>query len=276
MNTDARTYKVGAFLEGGGNKIFFSDGVLDVLKREGIQIEYLVGLSSSSPVLLAYIVGQNGAIPGQFAEKLNHNEQNFYFFRRPHFPHDKIYEDAVLSLVRDFLAHGDYGHFAILGAKTSSRFAAAKAFLASVAFILKDGLGLDVLKNFRRVFNISEVRMTEKEKLSDTELTNFIMGSSTIYPFIGVRPTQDSLILDGGLLEADPQVELANCEKKIVIHTKRGVTSRDGDTFHIYADQPIPPNVLDYTNGEAVLRLYTLGTTVMTQHLPLLKEFIQG
>jgi len=55
-------HRVGAFLEAGGNKVFFVNGILEALRREGVQIDFLVGFSSSSPITLAYILGQNKKI----------------------------------------------------------------------------------------------------------------------------------------------------------------------------------------------------------------------
>ena len=121
---------------------------------------------------------------------------------------------------------------------------------------------------------MSEARITNKNILSRAELTSFIMGSSTIFPFIKPHYLNESLILDGGLLDIDYENLLSDCEKKIIIHTEKGKTSTVGNTLHIYSDERIPNNMLDYTNGSKVIWLHKLGENVMSRNISLLKSFI--
>lgn len=267
-------YKSGAFLEAGGNKVFFVNGVLSVLDKENIKIDLLVGSSSSAPILLAYLLNQNVDALQLFAAKLDQNKRNFYLFHKPHFPHNKIYKDSVSYLVQEYQSRKPDGHFVIFGAQTSSRMAVLKGSLASMVLLLKHGLAINLLGLFRKIVKIREARITEQDKLSSVEMTDFIMGSSTIYPFIDLHRVSNSLVLEGALLGKPYDEMLSGCEKKIVIHTKQGMTQVVKDTLHIYADQPIPNNVLDYTSGARIIWLHKLGEAVMLKNLALLKSFI--
>ncbi|HEY4487674.1 MAG TPA: patatin-like phospholipase family protein [Candidatus Paceibacterota bacterium] len=272
--TEVSKYKLGAFLEAGGNKVFFVNGILGVLNKENIKIDLLVGSSSSAPIILAYLLNQNIDALELFAAKLDKNKRNFYLFNKPHFPHHEIYKDSVSYLVQKYQSQKIDGHFVIFGARTSSNMAVLKGSLASVFLILKHGLGVNLLGLFRKILKIHEIRITERDRLSNTEMTDFIMGSSTIYPFIDLHRMKGSLILEGSLLNINRDEVLSNCEKKIIIHTKQGITRIVNDTLHIYADQAIPSNVLDYTSGARVIWLHKLGEAVMLQNLALLRDFM--
>src|SRR3989344_1976455 len=267
-------YKSGAFLKAGGNKVFFVNGVLNVLNKENIKIDLLVGSSSSAPILLAYLLHQNVDALQLFASKLDQNKRNFYLFHKPHFPHNEIYRDSVSYLVQEYQSKNIEGHFVIFGAQTPPDMPVLKGSLASVFLTLKYGLGINLLGLFRKIFEIHEIRITEQDRLSSTEMTDFIMGSSTIYPFVDLHRMKGSLILDGSLLDMHHDEMLSDCEKKIVIHTRQGITQVIKDTLHIYANQAVPNNVLDYTSGAKVIWLHRLGEVVMLENLPLLKNFI--
>ncbi|HEY4516915.1 MAG TPA: patatin-like phospholipase family protein [Candidatus Paceibacterota bacterium] len=272
---EAKKYKLGAFLEAGGNKVFFVNGVLSILNKENIRIDMLVGSSSAAPILLAYLLHQNTDALQLFAAKLDHNKRNFYLVHRPHFPHNKIYKDSVSYLVREYQSKKTDGHFIIFGAQMRPNLSVLEGWLATLFLIVRYGLGINLLGMFRRLFKVHEMRITERDTLGSVEMTNFILGSSTIYPFINLHRMRGSLILEGALLDMPYDEMLSGCEKKIVIHTKRGITQIVKDTLHIYADQAIPNDVLDYTGGARVIWLHRLGETVMRQNLVLLKNFIE-
>ncbi len=267
-------YKVGIFLEAGGNRVFFGNGVLDVLNREHVRIEYLVGFSSSAPVIFAYLLKKNDYVARMFARALDDNKKNFYLFRREHFPHDGIYRNAVADILTDFGKDPATSDFVILGTRTSKTLPRLKALLSTFLLVLRHGLNMNLLKSFRHLFRMEEMRIDKKNGLSRKELIEFIMGTSTLYPFIGLHYVRNSLVLEGALLDPDYRKLLANCDKRIVIHTEQGTTEVMGDTLHICADEPVPNNVLDYTDGSKVLRLHETGRRVMTKHLPLVRKFI--
>lgn len=269
-----KRYKIGAILEAGGNKVFFVNGVLGVLSRENVDIDYLVGLSSSAPIIFAYLLKKNSSVARMFADTLDRNRKNFYLFRNTHFPHDEMYGSSIAEILNGYDREDIASDFLILATRTSAKLPRFKAICATLFLLLAFGLKIDLLELFRRVFHAEAVGVGKEDGLSREELIDFMMGSSTIYPFIGLHYVNGSLILEGALLALDYEELLSDCEKRIVVHTGRGLTGIAGDTLHIYSDEHIPNNILDYTDGSQVLSLDRLGGEVMLKHLPLLKRFI--
>lgn len=267
--------RVGAFLEAGGNKVFFVNGVLAALAREGVQIDFLSGFSSAAPIILAHHAGMHEQIMHDFAARLDENPKNFYWFKRPHFPQDRIYGAAVSALVHEHRAMDVAGHFAIYGAASSPRFPVLKSLLVSKFLLLRHSLGLNMLWLLRWMLGIEPVVVTEKHDMSRERLARFIMGSSSLYPFISHYRVGHHLILEGAVLEIHPSEALQACQKKIVIHTEQGTTGVVGNMFHIYSEEPIPANILDYTNGDAVRALHAHGVEVAQRNIDALREFLR-
>ncbi|MCE9541859.1 patatin-like phospholipase family protein [Candidatus Kaiserbacteria bacterium] len=266
--------EIGVFLEAGGNKVFFVNGVLAVIQQAGVKVDALAGFSSSAAVALAFITGQSEDITRTFSDKLDANARNFYLFDKPHFPHDGIYRESVRSLVHEYRSGHAGNRFVMWGARSPMKYARTKALFASLVLLLRFGSGINLLGAFRRVSGVEEMRVTEENDFSEDEFIAFIMGSSAIYPFIGLNRVRGSLILDGALLEITYQDALSECRSKIVIHTEKGVTGEKDGVFHVYSDTPVPGNVLDYTDGSAVRELHASGKRVMTEHLRGLQAFL--
>jgi predicted acylesterase/phospholipase RssA len=267
-------HELGAFLEAGGNRVFFVNGVLETLKKEQVQLDFIVGFSASAPVLLAYLVGENRSVMTSFAAALDANRQNFYFFRSPHFPHDAIYKNAVDSIVYTYTQLKPRGSFALFAAQTKPTLLRTKSLLISIVLILREVFSINALPLLRRTFGVSEIRMTESMQISESDLSMFIMGSSGIYPFIGVYQVEKSAIVEGAMLELRPVEVLATCRKKLVIHTEQGITGERDDCFHIYSTLPIPRNALDYTNGDALRELHRMGISEAQRCVPALRSYL--
>jgi len=268
-------YKTGAYVEAGGNKVFFANGILDVLAEENIWIEKMIGLSSSGPIVLAYLINKNADAVDIFAQKLDSNKKNFYFFGKEHFPHNQIYRGAIEELLAGYREGKWRDDFVILGSYTVAEWICTKSFLATL-FLVLHRCGINFLKSLRSLFPIHKMTITSENATSSEKLVDFIMGSSMIYPFIKPHPVDGNLVLEGALLELNPAHELADCHRKIIIYTKQGATRVDGDTFHIYSDEVIPSNMLDYTNGQKIRDLHRMGEFVMRKNLPLLRDFLKG
>jgi hypothetical protein len=274
MAMSARKYKVGAFLEAGGNLVLFCNGVMGVLNREDIHIDYLVGLSSSAPIVFAYMLNMNTRVAQIFYSKLIHNKRNFYVCKKPYFPHNDIYESSVTDILNGYDMHATTPDFLILGSRTTARLSRLKGLCATLFLVFAYGLKIDLLGLYRHIFHVEPMYVGRYDGLTRTELIDFVMGTSTIYPFIGLHYVRDQLILEGALWAPDYREFLSDCERKIVIHTSIGKTEVVEDTFHIYADERMPNNILDYTNGPEILRLHALGERVMNENLQLLRDFI--
>lgn len=267
-------HHIGALLEAGGNKVFFVNGVLSVLAEQNIHIDYLVGYSSAAPIVLAHFSARHTDILNDFAARLDANPQNFYWFKRPHFPQDRIYGNAVTNLVTAYRSQARDGKYTIYGAASAPNAPVFKSLATSNALLFRYSFGINFLGLYRRMLGIRMITATETSDYTADEFSRFIMGTSSLYPFISYYTVRGELILEGAVLEITPEAALSNCSKKIMIHTERGATGAVGDIFHIYADAAIPNNVLDYTSGAAITSLHAHGADVMRRNIDALRTFL--
>ncbi len=257
----------------GGNKVFFVNGILTVLNEENIKIDKIVGFSSSSVIIFPFLFKKTKQALAFFAKQLDENPQNFYWFRKPHFPHDEIYEKGVEEALKGY-SRNIPSDFFLIGSKTSKDWQFFKLFFSSVSLALRYVFKINVLNFLRGSFNIKKIVITNRDNLSKDELKNFIMGCSTIYPFISPHYFRGSLILEGDLFEPTYKKYLSDCEKKIIIHTHKGRTRVVKNVFYIHSEEIIPNNVVDYTNSSNIIYLHKLGESVMRKNLLQLKSFI--
>jgi hypothetical protein len=250
--------------------------VLSELSRVGISLDYLAGFSSAAPIILAHFAGLHTPILEDFTGRLDANKKNFYWFKRPHFPQDRIYGGAVHALVHEYRTHLPFGSFAIYGAATNPTYPVLKSLTASFFLLVRYGLRINLLPLARWLLGIEQITIDEETDMSRERLARFIMGSSSLYPYISHYRVGHHLILEGALLEVDPIQALSECEKKIIIHTERGKTGIENGVFHIYASEPIPENILDYTNGDAIRALHAHGKEVAHRHLLEIKDFLSA
>ena len=269
--------KIGVFLKPGGNKVFFTNGVLKVFKEEGICIDHLVGYSSSSAILFAHVFSCHDRVLNMFGRKLKENKKNFYFSQKDLFPHNDIYKSAVQDM---FDAHGScYDSdisFSVIATRSREKFKIAKGFVSTVSIGINE-IGVPVFSVFRKVCGASEFCHDSRssEKFSSEELIDLVMGSSMIYPFIKLHFLKNDLILDGALASAQPQKYLKGFEKKIIIYTKKGKTCVEGGVLHIYASQKIPNNILDYTSDEKIKILQKYGEMDARKNIDLIKKYVE-
>lgn len=266
---------LGVYVEAGGNQVFFANGALAVLREQSdIRIDTLIGLSSSSPVILAFFIGRNRETARLFADKLDANQRNFYLLRSPHFPHDEIYRSVVRSLIDEYVARGRQGTYVLLGTQSEPSFVRAKAFCASVLLAIRHTIGIDLVPNFKKLAGVGDVRLSMADALSAQELTNFVMGTSSIYPFVRPRVLRGRAILEGALSSEKKADLLAEYDKKMVIHNEKGVSGLVDGVYHLFATDTIPQNMLDYTKGAPVRELHAAGEADMHKNMADLRSYL--
>lgn len=271
----AKKYKLGIFVEAGGNMVFFSNGVLKALKKRNIKANYIAGFSSSAAIMFGYILDCNDFILEDFKIKLNNNKKNFYFFKKEHFPHNQIYKSSVekifLNFGRNALCFDT--DFTVIAAITSKKWIWAKGLSASLILLLRN-IGIDIRRYFNKACKIKLFEAGSEFKNKTEELINIIIGSSCLWPFIKLHFWKDKLVLDGGLVYSSYKKYLEQCEKGIVIHTDRGKTSVRNNILHFYASQDVPFNVLDYTDGSKLEIMHEAGEREVFANQKLLDDFI--
>jgi hypothetical protein len=270
--------KVGVFLEPGGNKSFFTNGVLKIFYKEEIKLDHLIGFSSSSAILFTHLFGCHDYSLNIFKNKLKENEHNFYFNKKEIFPHNKIYKSAITEM---FNTYGNLINnktsYTIIATQTTLKFKKIKGFIVTIAMSLSL-LKINIKPLVKKILKIKPlyVQSDEIKKMSQQNIINLIMGSSTIYPFIKLHTLNKKLILEGNLAEAEPIKLLSKFDKKIFIHITQGNTKIENNILHIYSSQPIPNDILNYTNDSEIETLYNNGEKEVKNNIALIKNYLEN
>ncbi|MBT6995785.1 patatin-like phospholipase family protein [Candidatus Woesearchaeota archaeon] len=266
---------LGIFLGSGGNKVFFVNGVLKVFSEESIHIDHLVGLSSSSAIIFAHLFSCHDYILEVFGSQLKRNESNFYLLGKEKFPHNEIYESSVRSMFDNFEDNSSNTSYSIIASKTSNSLMRTKAVIASLAMGLRQS-GINIYPPIKKTLGITQLTYDSRssEVLSNNDLIDLIVGSSTIYPFIGLHTLDNKLILEGELAEVDPLDYLIEFDKKIIINTEQGITRVENGVLQIYSSQKIPNNILDYTDDSKIRTLQNNGESEARKNLDLITDYI--
>ncbi len=273
--------KIGLYIEGGGNKVFFANGVLKVFNENKIKVDHVFGISSSSAILFAYLFNCNNFVLKIFGKKLRENKRNFYYFKKKHFPQNDIYKNSIEEMFEKYFDNfkDKNLNYTIIASSTSIRFKRLKGVFASFSLIL-DIIFLKILpKNYflkliKKVFNISEFYFYSSKEHTSKDIINVIMGSSTIYPFIDLHTYRNKLILEGSFAQANYNLLLEKYEKKIVIHNDFGKTQIRDNTLHIYSSIKIPENILDYTDENKIINYHNAGEIEAKRNLGLIKSYL--
>jgi hypothetical protein len=270
-------YNLGVFLSGGGNMVFFVHGILKVLKKNDVKIDYLVGLSASSGMMLGHVFNCEDFVFDIFSNRIHKNKKNFYFFRKKHFPHNEIYKNSLLEL---FSKHGNSKRkydFSVIASQMPKRYSKLKANFSFICLFLKYYYGINLMKIFRKICGISKLIISSKDNLKTSDLVNVIMGSSTIYPFIDLYYFNDKLLLDADFLELDYKDYLKNCKKGIIIYTtQNGKSYIKDNVLHLFPKEKLDFNVLDYTSKEKLVELREEGFKCGEENLKLIKRFLDN
>ncbi|MCD4705010.1 hypothetical protein K8R66_02950 [bacterium] len=269
--------KVGIFLEPGGNKSFFINGVLKVFHEEKINLDHLIGFSSSSAILFTHLFGCHDYSLDIFRKKLKKNKHNFYLNKKEIFPHNKIYESAITEM---FDIHYNSlinikTSYTILASQTTIKFKKTKGLIITIAIILRF-LKINLHPLIKKLLGIKSlyIQSDEIKKMSQQNIIKLIMGSSTLYPFIKLHTLNEKLILEGDLAEANPIELLSKFDKKIFIHITQGKTRIKNNILHIYSSQPIPNNILYYTGDSGIKALHDSGEKEAKNNMTLIKNYI--
>ena len=264
---------LGIFLPGGGNRAFFELGFLHELKKHNIVADLLIGVSSSSAVMLEEIFNMPGVSLDFFGKRLRANKKNFYFFKKPHTPHNEIYRGSIKELLDRYkYIPKNKMSWKIIATETSKSNVKTKSILASFLLLLKPRamkkMGLTLLKAEEKIFS-------SEDNLRTKDLLNIIMGSSMIYPFIKPHFHKGKLLMEGGLSYWDFSNLFAGCEKALIVNPQKGKTKKIKNKLHIFSKKKIPLNILDYTSKEKIQKLYVLGKNEARSQLAIIKKYLK-
>ncbi|MBS3073901.1 patatin-like phospholipase family protein [Candidatus Pacearchaeota archaeon] len=270
-----KSYHLGIFLEGGGIRTFYGGGVIDGLKKVSVKPDFYCGISASAGTIFGNMFNCNKAIIDIFGKKCNNNSKNFYFFRKPHFPHNAMMEGALLEIFKKHIKNpNNKEEWGITSGITPKDNSYLKTHLVLYLMVLKNVFHINLFKIFRRIFEVKEERVSSDNNLSSREIVNFIMGSSSIYPFIKPHYYMGKLLLEANCLDLDYEKCLSDCKKGIIIYNREGKSYIKDNILHFYSSQKLEWNILDYTSKEKLQELRKIGISEAKKQKEMIKKFI--
>lgn len=147
-----------------------------------------------------------------------------------------------------------------------------KAWVSLVMMIL-EGFGMN-MNIMRKIIRLKRVVFRNKNIDTKDELVEIIMGSSTVYPFIGLHYHKDKLLLEAEIKEDEYGRYLLNCKKKIIIHNKTGITKIKGNTIHIYSKRKIPNTFVDYSFKTKIREIREIGRLEARDQYGIIRRFL--
>ncbi|NCN09416.1 MAG: patatin-like phospholipase family protein [Leptospira sp.] len=269
-------------IAGGGCKAFYALGVGHELRKWGIKLSQLSGVSAGSAMALCLLSEEEETAVEYFEEITKRNDSNFklsnLFFGERVFPHESMYRRTIRFAMNWEKIKASRTRIYIHTVKAipqledgiMSKYVIAKLIAETAQAFTRDekdriaGIPCNRVQEILRKWNMTEVIFTEKDFLSPDVLEQIIMNSSSIPPVVSIQNIQNEYYLDGGLTN---NLLLENFPKNL---PKIGIYYEDStligkspsvlnDCFLIKPSKTLPITSFDYTNPVGVRKAYELG-----------------
>ena len=250
--------KLGLALYAGGNHIFYNIGVLKYFHEKGFRFDTLATYSAGGAVLPCLISKDFDIAITKFKKLTIPNKKNFYpenlFSSKDIFPHDLIYKTAINSFL-DFEKTKKFHKELRLIVSTipSNSILAPILGLAAFLFLTIYGITKKVsnsffIKLFKKLFCVHGEVVDVRSLKSKEDMLRILLGSSTIYPFIKMRPyNKNRYMLDGKMSMLTPIGILGDCTHVISIHAHYTFPTKRNNLTQIFPIKTVSNGPLDYT-----------------------------
>jgi predicted patatin/cPLA2 family phospholipase len=269
-------------IAGGGCKAFYGLGVGVELKRWGVKLKELSGVSAGSAMALCLISNAEEDAVEFFEEITRRNDSNFkisnLFFGEKVFPHESMYRRTIRYAMNwERIKNSDSKVYiqtvkAIPKKEESikSKFEIAKLIAETAQAFTRDerdklaGIPCNRTQEVLAKWNMTDVIFTEKDFESPDILEQIIMNSSSIPPVVSLQNAKNEYYLDGGLtnnlvLEYFNQ----NIPKIGIYYEDRTLIGKTpeilNETYLMKPSIPLPITSFDYTNPQGVRETFELG-----------------
>jgi predicted patatin/cPLA2 family phospholipase len=270
-------------IAGGGCKAFYALGVGSELKKWGVKIKEVSGVSAGSAMGLCLICGTEETTVEFFEEITRRNDSNFkmsnLFFRDEKvFPHETMYRRTIRYAMDWEKIKSSQTKVYVVTVKAipkkdeslKSRFEVAKLIAETAQAYIKDekdriaGIPCNRIQEVLKKWNMTEVIFTEKDFVSPENLEQIIMNSSSIPPVVSLQDSNNEYYLDGGLINNLFLESFSPSNPKIGIYYEDStLIGKDpkilNDSFLIRPSEPLPITSFDYTNPKGVRATFELG-----------------
>lgn len=273
------TKNLGLAIYAGGNHVFYIAGLIKYFQEQGLKFDVLATYSSGAAIT-PYILNNNidDAIK-VFKDLTKDNKKNFYFSNlfsksKPALPHNYIYSTAIeQSVERNNFPKNTPCRVITSGFKGNRYITATSAFIIIMMHYLTYNFNKNIFfKLFKKVFNI-KANIIELNNLSNKQdISNVIIGTSTIPPFIKIRRFNNLFMLDGAHSLITPIDALDDCENVLVINTNHVHRVTRSGVIQISPINKITENPLNYAGSQSFLNIFNQGYAEAPIHYEKIKD----
>ena len=296
MSNSIKKFEISLAIAGGGCKALYGLGVGFMLRKWGLRIKELSGVSAGSAIAMMILSKREEEGIEYFEELLRRNDSNFRPFqllkgKRP-WPHENMYK-RTLQYSIDFNK--------IIHTKVKIFIHSVKAFprkkklinywnklrliprtMRAVILDEKDlisGKAPTRVKKIIEEWNFQDVLFTNKDFKSENFIEHLIMISSSIPPVVRFQKMDEEYYFDGGLTNNLLLEPFSPNRKKIgVYYEKATILTKSKEslknTYLINPESVLPITTFDYTNSDGARAAYELGKIDAEKHKDRLYDFL--
>ena len=281
---------VGLVLAGGGNRAFYSLGVLNgwwpVL---GDRVGTVATCSAGACVAAMFLAGRRAEARTVFLERTRGLTRNITWSNllrgRRLAPHGEVYREIMLAIGRDGgldrIRQHPFPIQVLASAFPQVLPAGAAATVGIVAYQLEKLLRPSfVHPRAGRALGFAPAVFDMRECESPEALADLVLASSATPPFTPVGRFGGRSLLDGGMVDNAPAFLAAHgdgIERVIVLLTRPyapALTGQQGTRLYVAPSSPVPAGRWDYTRPEGVEEAVALGERDATTYQRVLAGFL--
>ncbi len=274
-------YEVSLAIAGGGCKALYAMGVGCKLRKWGVKIKEISGVSAGAAMALGILSETEDESIEYFSELTKRNNSNFQvmslFQGKSPFPHENIYRRLIrhgmnLEKVRRSKVKIFIGTVQAIPKKTGINhyWDIAKLVTETTRAYLLDendkeqGIPCNRVSKIMERWNMQPIVYTNKDLKSAEIIESIILNSSSIPPVVSFQNNSKVYFLDGGLTNNLLLEKFSKKSRKIGIYYEdTTIFGKDRaileSTFLIKPSRKLPISSFDYTDPIAVKDCYEMG-----------------
>lgn len=274
-------FEIALAIAGGGCKALYALGVGLKLRKWGIRIKEISGVSAGSAIGMMILSKREEEGIEYFEEILRRNSRNFrpwelLFGNRP-WPHENMYKRTLRYAIDFEKIRKTKVKFFVQAIKAFPRKSKIQNYWNKLRLIprtmravilddrdLENGMPQSRVKKIIEEWNLTEVIYTNKDFLNHELIEQIIMNSSSIPPVLSFQKINEEYYLDGGLTNNLLLEPFSKDLKKIGIYYENTTILTKPknifkNTFLIKPEKTLPITTFDYTNSIGAREAFELG-----------------
>ncbi len=268
-------------IAGGGCKALYALGVGFKLRKWGISIVEISGVSAGSAIGMMILSKREEEGIEYFEEILRRNNRNFrpwelLLGKRP-WPHENMYKRTLRYSIDYEKIQKTKVKFFVQAIKAFPRKNKIQNYWNKLRLIprtmravilddkdLENGINPTRVQKIIEEWNLTEVLYTNKDFLNHELIEQIIMNSSSIPPVISFQKINEEYYLDGGLTNNLLLEPFSTGLKKIGIYYENTTILTKPknifkNTYLIKPEKGLPITTFDYTNSVGAREAFELG-----------------